>query len=73
MAAPIVRVAPNGFITGPLSQAITDALAAGQGAESPGVHRTISTFGAVVSSTVPGVLHRSAVARSGIRRYATVR
>ena len=68
MAAPIRKVTPSGFITGPITGAVAKALETAQAADSPSIHASIGTLGVVLSSTVPGALHRSANARQQIRR-----
>lgn len=73
MAAPIRKVAPNAFIIGPLITAVEAATETLHAAQDPGIHTTLSTFGAVVSSTAPGSLHRAAAARSQIRRLIALK
>lgn len=73
MAAPIRKVAPNSFITGPLGKAVGKAEAALTAADSPGIHASIAAFGAVVSSAAPQSLHRASVARGQIRRVIALK
>ena len=68
MAAPIRKVAPNSFITGPLAGAIGKAENALNAAESKPIHDSLSAFGVIVSSTAPQSLHRAAASRAQIRR-----
>jgi hypothetical protein len=68
MAAPIRKVAPNAFITGPLTTAIGKAESALTAAEAKPIQDSLSAFGTIVSSTAPGALHRATVYRSQIRR-----
>lgn len=73
MPAPIKKVAPNGFgIDGLIvdAQAALDALAA---AGPVHIHDSLSTFGIVISSTVPQSLGRAKHARGGIRSFAGVK
>jgi hypothetical protein len=68
MAAPIRKVAPNSFITGPLAGAIGKAESAFNAADAKPIHDSLSAFGVIVSSTAPGALHRAATYRYQIRR-----
>ena len=68
MAAPIRKVAPSAFITGPLSAAIAKVLARDPTAVPPSIQDSLSALGVVLSSTAPGSLHRSTVARLQMRR-----
>ena len=73
MAAPIRKVAPNGFqnvvvdITEALANAELDA------GVPTSIQTSLSTFGTVISSTAPGSLTRCWQARAEIRRLAAVR
>lgn len=73
MAAPVHKVAPNPSVIGQLAQAATAAEDALAELAHSRTQQTLSAFGAVVSSTCPGLLHRSAVARVGIRRFSALR
>ena len=73
MAAPIRKVAPNGWGIGPL---IGDAIAAAESLSElarPTIHDSLSAFGVVISSTGPQSLHRATAARVNIRRLAALR
>ena len=71
--APIRKVAPSGFITGPLSAAVAKALAHDPNTVPPSIQDSLSALGVVLSSTAPGSLHRSAVARLQMRRLRGLR
>ena len=71
--APIRKVAPSGFITGPVSAAVAKALAHDPNAVPPSIQDSLSALGVVLSSTAPGSLHRSSVARLQMRRLRGLR
>jgi hypothetical protein len=73
VAAPLLKVKPTQSLFDSLSESAQDAEAALGSLNTPKVHQTLSAFGSVVSSTVPGILHRAGVARLGIRRFAALR
>lgn len=68
MSAPIRKVAPNSFVTGPLEGAIGKAEAAINAADSKPIQDTLGVFGTVISSTAPKALGRASSARAQIRR-----
>jgi len=70
VAAPIRKVSPSGFGTLPPTPQIGKILAPLNAAASPSIHASIGALGIVLSSTVPGALHRSANARLQMRRLS---
>jgi hypothetical protein len=68
VAAPIRKVTPSGFGTLPPTPAIGEILKPLNAAASPSIHASLGTLGVVLSSTVPGSLQRSSVARQQMRR-----
>jgi hypothetical protein len=72
VAAPIRKVAPNAFLANILAEPLKEIGDALSAFDAPQVHGTLSAFGVVVSSTVPGILERAANSRAQIRRLGGV-
>lgn len=73
MAAPIRKVAPNGWGLSGLAANLEQAAKVVADETGGQIHDTLSAFGAVVSSTAPGSLHRASSARRNIRRISGLR
>lgn len=73
MPAPILKVAPNLFTHGSVTVKGGGTVTGDQATASEPIQKSLSAFGAVISSTAPGSLSRAAVARGQIRRLGGVR
>jgi len=73
MGAPVIKVSPNASFFTQAAAAAAEAEDAIAQLSHSRIQQSLSAFGTVVSSTVPGILQSSGVYRGGIRRFASLR